>query len=30
MSFCNGVWFNADVCCVSSVIECGLFLVGYC
>ena len=24
--FCNGVWLCADVCCVSSVSECGLFL----
>ena len=24
--FCNGVWVSVDVCCVSSDVECGLFL----
>ena len=24
--FCNDVWVCSDVCCVSSVVECGLFL----
>ena len=24
--FCKGVCVCADVCCVSSIIECGLFL----
>ena len=24
--FCDGVWISGDVCCVSSVIEYGLFL----
>ena len=24
--FCNGIWVCADVCCISSVIACGLFV----
>ena len=28
--FCNGGWVCADICCVSSVIECGLCIVSLC
>ena len=24
--YCNDGWVSVDVCCVSSVVECGLFL----